>query len=320
MEDTWFAGIDLGGTTIKLAFINMYGEIQHKWEVPTDKSGNTITVTIAKALDQKLEELNKPKRIVKWIGMGAPGPVEMATGMVYETTNMGWKNYPLKDHLEAETYIPAVIENDANIAALGEMWKGAGDGAKDVILVTLGTGVGGGIIVNGEIVHGKNGAGGEIGHICSIPEGGAPCNCGKSGCIETIASATGIVRIAKEKLAAVSDSSLLQVDDLTARDVFEAAKQQDKTALEVVDYVAKHLGLVLGNLASAMNPTKIVLGGGVSKAGEILRSKVEETFKITAFPRSAEAADISIAALGNDAGVIGGAWIAKNEWLKHQNC
>lgn len=157
MEDTWFAGIDLGGTTIKLAFINMYGEIQHKWEVPTDKSGNTITVTIAKALDQKLEELNKPKRIVKWIGMGAPGPVEMATGMVYETTNMGWKNYPLKDHLEAETGIPAVIENDANIAALGEMWKGAGDGAKDVILVTLGTGVGGGIIVNGEIVHGKTG-------------------------------------------------------------------------------------------------------------------------------------------------------------------
>ncbi|OBR25253.1 Glucokinase [Bacillus amyloliquefaciens] len=161
MEETWFAGIDLGGTTIKLAFINMYGEIQHKWEVPTDKSGNTITVTIAKALDQKLEELNKPKRIVKWIGMGAPGPVEMATGMVYETTNLGWKNYPLKDHLEAETGIPAVIENDANIAALGEMWKGAGDGAKDVILVTLGTGVGGGIIVNGEIVHGKNGAGGD---------------------------------------------------------------------------------------------------------------------------------------------------------------
>ncbi len=268
MEDTWFAGIDLGGTTIKLAFINMYGEIQHKWEVPTDKSGNTITVTIAKALDQKLEELNKPKRIVKWIGMGAPGPVEMTTGMVYETTNMGWKNYPLKDHLEAETGIPAVIENDANIAALGEMWKGAGDGAKDVILVTLGTGVGGGIIVNGEIVHGKNGAGGEIGHICSIPEGGAPCNCGKSGCIETIASATGIVRIAKEKLAAVSDSSLLQVRDLTARDVFEAAKQQDKTALEVVDYVAKHLGLVLGNLASAMNPTKSCSAEACLKRGK----------------------------------------------------
>ncbi|MEG7281113.1 glucose kinase GlcK [Bacillus sp. 0909A] len=321
MDEIWFAGIDLGGTTIKLAFINQYGEIQHKWEVPTDKSGDTITVTIAKAIDSKLDELHKPKHIVKYIGMGAPGPVDMATGVVYETVNLGWKNYALKNHLETETGIPAIIENDANIAALGEMWKGAGDGAKDVILVTLGTGVGGGIIVNGEIVHGINGAGGEIGHICSIPEGGAPCNCGKTGCIETIASATGIVRIAKEKIAEAKKPTQLKASEhLTARDVFEAANENDELALEVVDYVAKHLGLVLGNLASSLNPSKIVLGGGVSKAGELLRSKVEKTFRICAFPRAAEAADISIAALGNDAGVIGGAWIAKNEWLKHQNC
>lgn len=154
MDEIWFAGIDLGGTTIKLAFINQYGEIQHKWEVPTDKSGDTITVTIAKAIDSKLDELHKPKHIVKYIGMGAPGPVDMATGVVYETVNLGWKNYALKNHLETETGIPAVIENDANIAALGEMWKGAGDGAKDVILVTLGTGVGGGIIVNGRLCTG----------------------------------------------------------------------------------------------------------------------------------------------------------------------
>ncbi|ASS71878.1 glucokinase [Bacillus atrophaeus] len=320
MDEVWFAGIDLGGTTIKLAFINMYGEIQHKWEVPTDKTGDTITVTIAKAIDSKLEEVSKPKHIVKYIGMGAPGPVDMMTGTVYETVNLGWKNYPLKNHLEAETGIPAVIENDANIAALGEMWKGAGDGAKDVILVTLGTGVGGGIIANGEIVHGKNGAGGEIGHICCIPEGGAPCNCGKTGCIETIASATGIVRIAKGKIAEAKQATCLaEQKDLSARDVFEAANDNDAAALEVVDEVANYLGLVLGNLASSLNPSKIVLGGGVSKAGEILRSKVETAFRQYAFPRAGNAADISIAALGNDAGVIGGAWIAKNEWLTHQN-
>ncbi|MFN2745335.1 MULTISPECIES: ROK family glucokinase [Bacillus] len=318
MNDSWLVGIDLGGTTVKLAFVSAYGEIQHKWEIPTDKSGDTVTLSIAKAIDSKLEEIGKPKQILKWIGMGAPGPVDIETGIVYKTTNMGWENYPLKDHLEAETGLPAAIENDANIAALGEMWKGAGDGAKDLILVTLGTGVGGGIIVNGEIVHGKNGAGGEIGHISSVPEGGAPCNCGKTGCIETIASATGIVRIVNEKIAAGCDSVLKDIPDVTARHIFEAAEQNDPAALEVIDYVTNHLGLVLGNLASSLNPAKIVIGGGVSKAGEILRSKVEKSFQRYAFPRAGKAAEIVIASLGNDAGVIGGAWIAKNAWLKNQ--
>ncbi|MCY9434767.1 ROK family glucokinase [Bacillus haynesii] len=319
MNDSWLVGVDLGGTTVKLAFVSAYGEILHKWEIPTDKSGKTVTVSIAKAIDSKLKELGKPKHILKWLGMGAPGPVNTETGIVYKTTNMGWENYPLKDHLEAETGIAAVIENDANIAALGEMWKGAGDGAKDLILVTLGTGVGGGIIVNGEIVRGQNGAGGEIGHICSVPEGGAPCNCGKSGCIETIASATGIVRIAKEKIESDHrDTSMRACPDLTARDIFEAARKNDPVAGEVVDYVANHLGMVLGNLASSLNPSKIVIGGGVSKAGEILRSKVEQSFSRFVFPRAGEAAEIVIASLGNDAGVIGGAWIAKNQWLKSQ--
>ncbi|WP_307892000.1 ROK family glucokinase [Bacillus swezeyi] len=319
MNDSWLVGIDLGGTTVKLAFVSAYGEIQHKWEIPTDKSGNTVTLSIAKAIDSKLEEIGKPKRILKWIGMGAPGPVDTETGIVYKTTNMGWENYPLKDHLEAETGLPAVIENDANIAALGEMWKGAGDGAKDLFLVTLGTGVGGGIIVNGEIVHGKNGAGGEIGHICSVAEGGAPCNCGKTGCIETIASATGIVRIAKEKVEGGGCESVLTgFPDLTARHIFQAAEQNDPAAVQVVEYVTNHLGLVLANLASSLNPSKIVIGGGVSKAGEILRSKVENSFGKYVFPRAGEAADIVIASLGNDAGVIGGAWIAKNAWLKSE--
>lgn len=321
MNEQWFVGIDLGGTTIKMAFINHYGEIKEKWEIPTDKSGKKITTDIAKAIDAKLAELGLPKEKLAGIGMGAPGPVDLASGLIYETVNLGWKNYPLRDHLELETGLPAVIDNDANIAAIGEMWKGAGDGAKDLICVTLGTGVGGGLISNGEVVHGVNGAGGEIGHITVIPEGGAPCNCGKTGCIETIASATGIVRIANEKLAATDKESLLRKiieknGELSSKDVFEAADKEDQLAEEIINYVTFYLGLTLANVSNGLNPEKIVLGGGVSKAGDSLINKVEHYFKRFAFPRVSDAATITVATLGNDAGVIGGAWLAKTKLSK----
>jgi glucokinase len=250
--------------------------------------------------------------------MGAPGPVDLASGLIYETVNLGWKNYPLRDHLEMETGLQAVIDNDANIAAIGEMWKGAGDGAKDLICVTLGTGVGGGLISNGEVVHGVNGAGGEIGHITVVPEGGAPCNCGKTGCIETIASATGIVRVAKEKLASTDQESILHQfiendKELSSKDVFDAADQGDVIAEEIIDYITFHLGLTLANVSNGLNPEKIVIGGGVSKAGDRLLKKVEHYFKRFAFPRVGDAATITVATLGNDAGVIGGAWLAKTK-------
>jgi glucokinase len=320
--EKWLVGVDLGGTTVKLAFVNMDGEIIHKWEIPTDRSeqGKNITTDIAKAIDEKLRELDESKSRLVGIGIGAPGPVNMANGEIYEAVNLGWKNYPLKDRLEVETSLPVIVDNDANIAALGEMWKGAGGGAKNLICVTLGTGVGGGIIVNGHIVHGANGAGGEIGHITSVPKGGARCNCGKTGCLETIASATGIVRIATEKLTQTNVESVLRTiyneqGKVTAKDVFDAAKEQDAFALEIVDDVAFHLGLALANLANGLNPEKIVIGGGVSKAGHILAENVRTHFKRFAFPRVAEAADITIATLGNDAGVIGGAWLVKTKLM-----
>ncbi len=316
LNEKWLVGIDLGGTTIKMAFINYYGEIVEKWEIPTDKTGKEITTDIAKAIDTKLEELGYPKSKLSGIGMGAPGPVNLESGLIYETVNLGWKDYPLRDHLEMETGLPAVIDNDANIAAIGEMWKGAGDGAKDLICVTLGTGVGGGLIANGEVIHGVNGAGGEIGHITVVPEGGAPCNCGKNGCIETIASATGIVRVAKEKLASTDKESVLHKlnqSELTSKDVFDALGQGDEVAEEIIDYVTYHLGLMLANISNGLNPEKIVIGGGVSKAGDQLINKVEHYFKRFAFPRVGDAATIAIATLGNDAGVIGGAWLAKTK-------
>ncbi|SCC60421.1 glucokinase [Priestia flexa] len=318
MDDKWLVGVDLGGTTIKMAFVNQYGEVIHKWEIPTDISeqGRKIPTDIAKAIDKEVVNLGESKSKLMGIGIGAPGPVNFANGSIEVAVNLGWEKFPIKDILEVETSLPVVVDNDANIAAIGEMWKGAGDGAKDLLCVTLGTGVGGGVIANGEIVQGVNGAAGEIGHITSVPEGGAPCNCGKTGCLETIASATGVVRLAMEAVVNTDKSSTLRTlldehDQITAKDVFDAARANDELAGEVVDKVAFHLGLALANSANALNPEKIVLGGGVSRAGDVLLDPVKSYFKKFAFPRVAEGAELAIATLGNDAGIIGGAWLVK---------
>ncbi|AGT32782.1 glucokinase [Geobacillus genomosp. 3] len=309
----WLVGVDLGGTTTKMAFMTTDGIIVHKWEIPTDISnqGKHIVTHIARSLDETLARLGETKERLLAIGIGAPGPVQEETGTLYEAVNLGWKNYPLKQQLEAATALPVAVDNDANIAALGEMWKGAGGGAPHLLFVTLGTGVGGGVIANGAIVRGTNGAGGEIGHMTMIVDGGAPCNCGKTGCLETIASATGIVRIANEKLAADERLSALRGGEVTAKAVFDAAKAGDALALEVVDEVTHYLGLALANAANVTNPEKIIIGGGVSKAGDILVERVAAHFRRYAFPRVADGAEIALATLGNDAGVIGGAWLAK---------
>jgi glucokinase len=321
MTEKWLVGVDLGGTTTKIAFLSKYGELLHKWQIPTDKSdnGKNIIVDIAKAIDKKLEQLDQSKEKLVGIGMGAPGPVDMAKGIIYEAVNLGWdKNTPLKDLLEMETGLSAVIDNDANCAALGEMWKGAGDGAKDIVCVTLGTGVGGGVITNGDVVHGVKGAGGEIGHITVVPEGGFQCNCGKTGCLETVASATGVVRLANEKLDATTKTSVLREireshGAVSAKDIFDAAREHDGLALEVIDQLSFYLGLSLANLGNALNPEKIVIGGGVSKAGDILLTPVVKYFKQFSFPTVRTSTNLSIATLGNDAGVIGAAWLVKNK-------
>jgi glucokinase len=321
MSEKWIVGVDLGGTTTKLAFINMNGEIGHKWEIPTDNSneGQNITRNISDAINQKLEELKVQKSKLVGIGMGAPGPVDYETGIIRNVVNLGWKdNFPLQESLQSLTDLPAAIENDANCAALGEMWNGAGKGAKDLVCVTLGTGVGGGVIANGNIVQGINGAGGEIGHITSIPFGGAPCNCGKSGCLETIASATGIVRLASIELSKdEAKGQLVEIfaenGQVTAKDVFDSARNGDQQAKKIVDEVAFHLGFALANIANTLNPEKIVLGGGVSRAGEILLDAVKATFSMFAFSSVRESTNLTLATLGNDAGVIGAAWLIKNK-------
>lgn len=310
MKQEFYAGIDIGGTSVKLAFLTAGGELISKWEIPTDASenGSRIVSDIATSLSEKLPE----NSVLLGAGVGAPGFIEMETGFIYHAVNIGWRDYPLKDELEKALGVVVRIDNDANLAALGEKWKGAGDGTEEELFVTLGTGVGGGIITRGQILHGENGMGGEIGHITSIREGGSLCNCGKTGCLETVSSATGMVRLAQEAMKKESSSLLHQIGTqaLTTKDIFEAAKQGDATAANVVAEATEHLGFVVANLANALNPAKIVIGGGVSKAGDQLLEPLRRVFNQYALPRVAEGAEIKQASLGNDAGIYGAVWLA----------
>lgn len=314
MSEKLLVGVDLGGTTIKFGLLNSSGDILYKWEIPTNISnnGSHIVPDIARSIEETLIEKRYNKKQVIGVGIGAPGSVNVETGVIYEAVNLGWKQFPLKEALEQQLEISTFIDNDANCAALGEMWMGAGKGAKDMVCVTLGTGVGGGIITNGQVVHGVKGAGGEIGHITSVPEGGFPCNCGKSGCLETVASATGVVRLAKQLFTEYNGETLLNHENLSAKDVFDSAQKGDTLANQVVKKVAFHLGLALSHLGNTLNPEKIVIGGGVSRAGRILLDPVNQHFHNFSFPTVQQSTTLSIATLGNDAGIYGAAWLARS--------
>lgn len=320
MDKEWLVGVDLGGTTTKLAIMTVAGEIINKWEIVTDtgNEGKNIIKNIAISIEDKINELGKTKERIKGIGIGTPGPVNLTTGVVYNAVNLGWKeNYPLKELLEEEIGLLVKADNDANCAALGEMWKGSGAGAENLVCITIGTGVGGGVIVDGKIVQGVKGAAGEIGHMTVVADGGAPCNCGKSGCLETIVSATGIVRQVMEKLSNEKNLAGELVNKyqltrkITAKDVFDAGRNGDSLALSIIEHTAVHLGLALASIGNILNPEKIVIGGGVSKAGDILMQPVLNNFKEFAFSSVAQSTTIVPASLGNDAGIYGAAWLVK---------
>ncbi|MBM7552289.1 ROK family glucokinase [Thalassobacillus pellis] len=315
--ERYYIGADIGGTSIKLAFITEVGEIKEKWEIPTDTEDNGVNIPkdMSRSIHDKLMGAGFEKEQVMGIGAGAPGFINTETGFVHQAVNIGWKDYELGKILRDLTDLPVYVENDANLAALGENWKGSGNNVENLLAITLGTGVGGGVIANGSIINGANGTAGEIGHITVIPEGGAPCNCGKTGCLETVASATGMVRLAERRINEGNDTRLEEIKEtngvLTAKDIFEAAAQKDKEAIHVVNDVADILGMTIANLAIVCNPSKIVIGGGVSQAGEQLLQPLRESFTRFALPRTNEAAEFVLAELGNDAGVIGGAFLVK---------
>ncbi|GAA5415502.1 glucokinase [Paraliobacillus ryukyuensis] len=310
-------GVDIGGTTIKIGIITYEGELLHKWEIPTDKrnSANHIPEDIWNSIQDKLTEQHIERTSIVGIGVGAPGFVDTSTGNVSVAVNIGWRNFDLGQAIHELSKLPVYVDNDANIAAVGENWKGSGNLAENIIAITLGTGVGGGIIANGHVINGTNGTAGEIGHITVEPEGGAPCNCGRTGCLETVTSATGIARQAKEAVDAGKDTRLKQRLErnqlLTAKDVFDLAKEGDNVSQSIVAHVTDTLGYAIANVATVINPSKIVIGGGVSKAGEDLLRPLRYAFEKYALPRINEGCEFVIAALENDAGIYGGAYLVK---------
>ena len=300
-------GVDLGGTTVKMGLFETDGKLLDKWEIKTNttNNGESILGDIAKAIDDKLTEKSISKDDVQGVGIDVPGPVT-GKGIVNKCVNLGWGVKDVVKELGDLTGLTVKVGNDANIAALGEMWQGAGKGCDNVVMVTLGTGVGGGIIVDGQVVAGAHGAGGEIGHIKVSDNETEKCGCGKCGCLEQYASATGIVRVAKKRLAASDEkTSLRNFQELTAKDIFDEAKANDAVAVSVVEEVMKMLGEAIANISAVVDPEVVVIGGGVSKAGSIITDTVAKYFRAAAFHACRETRFV-IAELGNDAGIYGG--------------
>ena len=306
-------GVDIGGTTIKMSLFKMTGHMLEKWEIPTNTAynGSSILDDVAAAIEGKLEEKKIAKIDVAGIGVGVPGPVVEDT-IVVRCVNLGWGKVDVAQVLGSKTGLKVRVGNDANVAALGEMWQGGGKGCKNVVMVTLGTGVGGGIIVNGKIITGAHGAGGEIGHIFADETETETCGCGKRGCLEQYGSATGIVRLAKRALAADGRTTALrEVENLSAKDVLDAAKDGDTLALEVVEKMGKILGTGLANVACVVDPEVFVIGGGVSKAGKVIIDVIQKYYMERTFSSCREA-KFALASLGNDAGVYGCVYLLLN--------
>lgn len=302
-------GIDVGGTSIKCGFFTAEGELLEKWEIPTrtENQGENILPDIAKSIQKKMEEKAISKEQVTGVGIGVPGPVNK-NGEIPTAVNLNWGYKHISKEMEELTGLPSKAGNDANVAALGEAWKGGAAGCANVILATLGTGVGGGIIVDGKIVAGAHGAGGEIGHANVKHDETDACNCGNKGCLEQMASATGIVRLAKKALAASDQESALRAagDKLSAKKVFDAYKAGDALAAEIVEEFGDYLGGALATFATVVDPDVILIGGGVSRAGQPLVDVVEKYYKKYAFT-PCKNTPIRLAELGNDAGIYGSA-------------
>ena len=298
-------GIDIGGTTVKLALFEQDGSRVEKWEIPTNTAdgGKAILPDIADTVKEHLSKHCIDPSQVIGIGVGVPGAVD-GRGLVNRCVNLGWGIFNISEELSALTGFPVKAGNDANVAALGEYWKGSGAGCENMVLATLGTGVGGGIIVDGHVLQGAHGSAGEIGHITINREETEPCTCGNYGCVEQYCSATGVVRLAKKRLQQPGDSCLRSIEDLTCKDIFDAGKAQDPVALEILDQFFAYLGEFVADVCNIINPGAFVFGGGVSKAGHILIDGMMPYFRKHIF-HAAKNVTFSLASLGNDAGTYG---------------
>ena len=299
-------GVDLGGTTVKIAFFDISGKLLNKWEIPTDLSnrGKNILPNIAASILSFLEKENIPHEDVLGIGIGVPGPVD-TKNVVNRCENLKWGVFDVAQAITDLTGFPAKAGNDATVAALGEYWKGGGAAYENMILVTLGTGVGGGIIIGGKPLYGTTGAAGEIGHMVLKRNETLPCGCGKFGCAEQYCSATGIVRTATEYLQTHKTGSVLaELETITCKAVFDAAGNGDEIALAILEIVYDDLAVLIANLCNAFDPQIVLLGGGVSKAGNVLLEGIGKHLPKYIFHACAHA-ELGLAMLGNDAGAYG---------------
>lgn len=302
-------GVDIGGTTVKMGLFETDGTLCDTWEIKTrtENAGSEILSDIAASIAGELEKNEISTGQVEGIGMGVPGPVG-ADGTVFHCVNLGWGTFNVEQELQALTGFRTKAGNDANVAALGEMWMGGGKGYEHLVMVTLGTGVGGGVILNGKILPGVNGAGGEIGHMPVRDDEPETCGCGKHGCLEQYTSANGVARVARNYLKTHRDKTILrevEVDAVTSKDVFDAAKNQDPVALQLVDDFGKTLGKALAQVACVVNPQAFVIGGGMAKAGDIVIDVIRKHYVEYAF-HAARGTLFKLATLGNNAGIYGG--------------
>ena len=307
--------VDVGGTTIKLAFFDKEGTMLNKWEIPTDTSedGKNVLPDIAASIRGYLAEYQIPEEKIIGIGIGVPGPVS-DEGIVNKCVNLGWGVTDLHGELGRLSGLSVKGGNDANVAAVGECWKGGGAGAKNMVLATLGTGIGGGIVVGGKLVVGAHGAGGEHGHMMVNPDETERCGCGNYGCIEQYGSATGAVRLAKRYLEAHDTPSCLrEMENFQCKDIFDAGKEGDPAAMAILEQYYSLMGRFVATVCSVVDPEVVVLGGGVSKAGQVLIDGVRKYFQKYAF-HACRNTDIVLATLGNDAGAYGAFKLALDEF------
>jgi glucokinase len=301
-------GIDIGGTAVKVGLFNTEGKLLNKWDFATRKTNGeeSILTDTASFVLEKAKELKLDKKDILGVGVGIPGPVK-ENGEVLELANLALERMNIEDELEKLLGLKVKAGNDANVAALGEYWVGGGKGYKNLVLVTLGTGVGGGIILNGSVLAGSNGAAGEIGHMLVNENETKVCGCGKKGCLEQYASATGIVRLATNILAESTEPSTMRsYTELSAKTIFDCAKEDDKLALQVVEKACRYLGITLAHIAQVIDPEVFVIGGGVSKAGEIITETTKKYFNANVM-NALKNKEFRLATLGNDAGIYGAA-------------
>ncbi|WP_341280498.1 ROK family glucokinase [Paenibacillus sp. FSL H8-0537] len=310
MSQKIYVGIDVGGTAIKVGLCNENGDLLHTYEGPTEtnKGTDAILENIAAYARAIVAESSYEWEQVGGVGVGIAGFLDIPTGYIKFAPNLKIRDVNLKDYLEAKLATKVLVNNDANVAALGEAWAGAGKGIDHCVCYTLGTGVGGGIIIGGKIVEGFAGMAGELGHIAIVPDLEAiQCGCGKMGCLETVSSATGIIRMAKDAVERGDRTTLAQVTDIMAKDVIDAAKAGDEVAIRIVSRAAYYLGRSMALMAVVLNPQCFIIGGGVSKAGDFLFDQIREVFEKYTQKEAQDGVKIIPATLGNNAGVVGAA-------------